>query len=165
MTNDDGLLYERRGAISLITLNRPEKMNALTLGMLSRLDSLLGEIDDDPAQHVTVITGAGDAFCAGGDLDQTIPHLTTSLRDTARRPCHKPLSHVAKPVIAAVNGVCIAGGMEILLGTDLRVASDDAVFALPEVRVGLIPLGGGTVQLPRRIPWARAMELLLLGNR
>jgi enoyl-CoA hydratase len=141
-------------------------MNALTPSMISGLDELVSKFETDPDVHVTIVTGAGDrAFCSGGDLDATIPGATgAGLRGIMPDPTRRFFSEATKPIIAAVNGVCLAGGMEIFLGTDLRVASEDAVFGGPEARWGLLPAGGGVVRLPRQLPWARAMELLLVAN-
>lgn len=160
------LRYERRGAIALFTLDRPEAGNALTREMLVGLEAAFARFQADPELHVAVLTGAGDrAFCTGMDLKADVQQLTAGddmgFADTTKRQ----LSDVFKPVIAAVNGHCVAGGLELMLGTDLRVAAEHASFGLGEVRWGLVPLGGSHVRLPRQVPWAVAMELLLTGER
>jgi len=167
---------EKAGAIAVLTLDRPAARNALTPRMLCELADAFMDFRDDAGLRVAVLTGAGDAaFCAGGDLGRTLPLLTgarapedafdrrllddpgvlaaSSLRDA-------PLS---KPVIAAVNGACLAAGFELLLGTDIRVAAAHASFGLPEVTRALIPFAGALTRLPRQIPHAQAMELLLTG--
>ncbi len=171
------LLSELRDGVLLLTLNRPAARNAISPEMACRLaDALEGAAADD-AVRVVVLTGAGErAFCSGGDLALTLP-LLTGARAPAdawdRRLLEDPsvlersaMRDVAldKPVIAAVNGACLAGGMETMLATDLRVAAEHASFGLPEVRRALIPFAGSIVRLPRQIPYCQAMELLLLGE-
>ncbi|MFE7117502.1 crotonase/enoyl-CoA hydratase family protein [Streptomyces sp. NPDC057654] len=162
---------ERVGATLVLTLNRPEAKNALSLPMLVGLyDGWLAADADDDIRSV-VLTGAGGVFCAGMDLKalagkgmgekyrdrlQADPdlHWKAMLRH------HRP----RKPVIAAVEGHCVAGGTEILQGTDIRVAGESAVFGLYEVRRGLFPIGGSTVRLARQIPRTHALEMLLTGR-
>jgi enoyl-CoA hydratase len=168
---------ERRGHVAIITLNRPEARNALNPEVIVRLAQAWQEIDDDDGLRVAVITGAGDkAFCAGADLGQLIP-LTTGARQPAdefdeavvadptlgRRAMLRDWTP-SKPVIAAINGHAIAGGCEIVQGTDIRVAADTARFGVQEVKWALYPLGGSSVRLPRQLPEAIAMELLLTGD-
>ncbi len=162
----DTIAYEKRGHVDIITLNRPEAMNALTLEMLAAIDAAASDFSDDDALWVAIITGAGEkAFYAGADLKEAIPSFAgggavLGNPDIAKRQ----LSDVYKPVIAAINGVCIAGGLELVLGTDLRIAAEHATFGLGEVRWGVIPAGGSHIRLPRQVPWAIAMELLLTGR-
>ncbi len=171
------MLFERRGHVALVTLNRPEARNALSPELAVRLARAWTEVRDDDAIRVAVVTGAGGkAFCAGADLGRLIP-LSTGAREPEDEWDHAirkdpRLTDTAllrgfdtvKPVIAAVDGFAIAGGMEMMLGTDLRVASEDARFGLQEVKWGLYPAGGSTARLPRQIPWAMAMEILLTGG-
>ena len=158
-------------AVAVITLNRPHVHNAINAEVQVRLNEAWHRVRADDAIRVAVITGTGDrAFCSGGDLQELIPLLTGA------RPPHDEWDHkllegppahgvdAGKPVIAAVNGFAVAGGMELLLGCDLRVAADSARFGLQEVRWGLFPAGASTVRLPRQIPPAVAMELLLTGD-
>jgi len=161
----DTLRYEKDGHVAVITINRPEAMNALTLEMLTAIDDVAADFSGDPDCWVAMITGAGEkAFCAGADLKEAIPSFaggaTLGNPDITKRQ----LSDVYKPVIAAINGFCIAGGLELVLGTDLRIAADHATFGLGEVRWGVIPAGGSHIRLPRQVPWAVAMELLLTGR-
>lgn len=168
---------ERKGHVALITLNRPEARNALSPEMLVRLADTWTKVRDDPEIRVAVVTGAGDkAFCSGADLGRLIPLMSRArppedewdqrlLADgeTLGRGLLRTFD-VVKPVIAAINGHAIAGGMELVQGTDLRIASSDAKFGVQEVKWAIFPGGGSTVRLPRQIPYARAMELLLTGE-
>jgi enoyl-CoA hydratase len=160
------LLYEVRDRIALITLNRPKAHNALSIEAVILLADASRAVQEDDQVLVAVITGAGtDAFCAGGDLGELLPALTDGHLDIlVPEPTQRFFSTVYKPVIAAVNGHCLAGGFEILLGTDLRVASETAKFGLAEVRWGLVPGAGTHVRLPAQVPWAIAMQLLLTGE-
>lgn len=154
------------GPVALITLDRPSAHNALTLRMIRRLAEATEAARQDDAVRAIVLTGAGDrAFSAGGDLGELIPRLTKGeLEILIPDPSKRFFSDLFKPVVAAVNGLCLAGGFEILLGTDIRVAAEHAVFGLPEVRWGLVPGGGTHVRLPQQVPWAIAMKLLLTGD-
>ncbi|HET8944539.1 MAG TPA: enoyl-CoA hydratase-related protein [Dehalococcoidia bacterium] len=159
------LLYEKDGHVVTITLNRPESLNSLTPDMLTGLEAIFADLNADLEVWVAVLTGAGDrAFCAGADLKESIPRLTEGEMLGFDDPTKRQLSDTFKPVIAAVNGYCIAGGLELMLGTDLRIASENATFGLGEVRWGVIPAGGSHIRLPRQVPWAIAMELLLTGQ-
>lgn len=160
------VLLERVGAIGVITLNRPHKLNALTLSMYEDLGAAFDEVRDAPDLGVAVLTGAGDrAFSVGADLTESIPPLAEGRFDISRWDgAHQKHTRLFKPVIAAVNGLCLGGGFEIMLSTDLRIASDRATFALPEPGVGVVPAGGTLVRLARQIPYAWAMELLLTGD-
>ncbi len=169
--------FELRGHVALVTINRPEARNAFDPEVLVRLAETWDRVGGDDDVRVAVITGAGDtAFSAGADLKRLIPLMTG-----ARQPENEYDEKVAadpiigrrallrdhdagKPVIAAVNGFAIAGGFELMIGTDLRVAADGARLGLQEAKWGLFPLGGSTVRLPRQIPYAVAMELLLTGD-
>ncbi len=157
---------ERVDAIGLVTLDRPEKLNALTLSMYDDLAAAFDDVRDDPGIGVAVLTGRGDrAFCVGADLTESIPALAEGRFDISRWDgAHQKHTRLFKPVIAAVNGLCLGGGFEVMLSTDLRIASDRATFALPEPGVGVVPAGGTLVRLARQIPYAWAMELLLTGD-
>jgi len=172
------ILYEKQGRIVVITINRPERRNALNFAAFGLLARAWTDFRDDPDLWVAIITGAGDkAFCAGGDLKEFIPAVTENIGDLAVSGGQETLGHevpanaalvavlreieIYKPIIAAVNGACIAGGMELLQGTDIRIASETAKFAIGEPRRGLFPGGGSTVKLPRQIPLCHAMQVLL----
>ncbi|MFJ6753083.1 MULTISPECIES: crotonase/enoyl-CoA hydratase family protein [unclassified Streptomyces] len=171
-TGTEHLTMERVGATLVLTLNRPEAKNALSLPMLVGLyDGWLAADEDDDIRSV-VLTGAGGTFCAGMDLkalagdgmagEQYRDRLRADpdLHWKAMLRHHRP----RKPVIAAVEGHCVAGGTEILQGTDIRVAGESATFGLFEVRRGLFPIGGSTVRLARQIPHTHALEMLLTGR-
>ncbi|WP_436770568.1 crotonase/enoyl-CoA hydratase family protein [Yinghuangia sp. YIM S09857] len=176
MAANPHLLVERRDGTLLVTLNRPEAKNAFSLPMLVGLYDAWLEADADDDIHSIVLTGAGGVFCAGMDL-KALAGADMADGDTAvyreRMAADKDLHWKAmlrhhrprKPLIAAVEGFCVAGGTEILQGTDIRVAGDTAVFAIAEVQRGLFPLGGSTVRLQRQIGYTNAMEMLLTGRR
>jgi enoyl-CoA hydratase/carnithine racemase len=153
------------GHVATVTIDRPDKLNALTLAMVEEFRRVTTELDADPEVRVIVITGAGDrVFCVGGDLRSLLPAALEARNDILNPdPTQRFLSTVFTPVIAAIDGACLGGGFEIMLGCDIRVAAEDAVFGVPEGRWGLIPGSGTNVRLPKQVPWAIAMELLLTG--
>jgi enoyl-CoA hydratase/carnithine racemase len=156
---------ERDGRILTVTLDRPEVLNALHPPAHQELDALWNEFEADPDLWVAIVTGAGDrAFCAGNDLKfqasgGRVEMPTSGFGGITAR------YEIVKPVIAAVNGVAMGGGFEIALACDLIVAAENAVFALPEPRVGLAALAGGIHRLPRQIGTKQAMGMLLTGRR
>jgi enoyl-CoA hydratase/carnithine racemase len=156
---------ERDGHLFIVTINRPEVMNALHPMANQELSDLIDEFQDDPELWVAIITGAGDrAFSAGNDLKfqaaagQRPKHPATGFAGLTAR------WDLNKPVIAAVNGVAMGGGFEIALACDLIIASENALFALPEPKVGLAALAGGIHRLPRQIGMKRAMGMMLTGR-
>jgi enoyl-CoA hydratase/carnithine racemase len=158
--------YEVNDGIAIISFSRPEKLNTLTLKMYDELGVAFQRAAVDPKVAVCILTGKGDkAFCVGADLTESIPYLNQGHYIDEWDAAH--LKHVAmyKPIISAVNGMCMGGGFEIMLATDLRVASSKAVFALPEVSLGIVPAGGTLARLSRQIPYARVMEIILTGRR
>ncbi len=165
------LLFERSGHVAIVTLNRPEKKNALSSEMLVRMHDAWVEIDSNPDIRVAVVTGAGGNFCSGADLKAMAaghPDDEYTQRFAADKDLHWKalLRHFIpmKPMIAAVEGYAVAGGTEILQAFDIRVAGESATFGVAEVRRGLFPLGGSTVRLSRQIPYTVAAELLLTGR-
>ena len=174
---DHPALLEKKGHVALVTLNRPEAHNAFSPEMLVRLAGHWEDIRNDPNIRVAVVTGAGEkAFCSGADLGQLIP-LFSGARKPHNEWDQKLLDDrtilgkgllrdfdVTKPVIAAINGFAVAGGMELAQGTDMGIAADTAKLGVQEVKWAIFPGGGSTVRLPRQIPYARAMELLLTGD-
>ena len=169
------LLCERDGHVLIVTINRPDKKNAVNAEVLCGLSDAWHQLDEDARLRACILTGAGDNFCAGMDLG-VIGKLTSGAppenefeERLAREPAvifdgwlktYRP----TKPVIAAVEGFALAGGTEILQGTDIRVAGESAVFGVTEVQRGLFPLAGSTVRLPRQIPYTVALEMLLTGE-
>jgi enoyl-CoA hydratase len=153
--------------IARICIDRPEKLNALTLAMYEELGAAFRAAAEDERVRVVVLTGAGErAFCVGADLRESIPALARNDIDiSAWDTAHLKNLHVDKPVICAVNGLCLGGGFEIMLATDLRIASSTSQFSLPEVSLGLVPAGGTLVRLVRQIGFAPAMEILMTGER
>ena len=157
--------FEKKDHVAIITIDRPEALNSLTADMLLGIEEAFKAFDDDPDLWVGILTAAGDrAFSSGLDLKEAAPMLTGGDQLGFEDWTKRQFSDVFKPIICAVNGFCIAGGMEMLLGTDLRIAADHATFGLGEVKWGLVPLGGTHIRLPRQIPWAIAMQLLLTGK-
>ena len=157
--------YDREGALAILTINRPEVYNALHPPAHDELHHALDAFAADPELFVAIVTGAGDkAFCAGFDLKwqasgQEVRMPPTSFGGIAKR------DDLFKPVIAAVNGLAMGGGFEMVLACDLVIAAENAQFALPEPRVGIAALAGGMHRLPRMIPQKKAMGLLLTGRK
>jgi enoyl-CoA hydratase/carnithine racemase len=162
--------YGQDGHVVTITINRPEANNALDMDHFRDLLAAWTRFRDDPDAWVAVVTGVGRTFCTGADLKQFIPELTGDLprADGWNRfdAMHAVLHQfpIFKPIVAAVNGVCVAGGMEMLGSTDIRVASTEARFAVMEPKRGLFAGGGTTVRLPRQIAFPHAMEMLLTAD-
>lgn len=167
----DTVLIETNEGIALLTLNRPEKLNALSYSMNDRLLALLDALEADPAVGAIIITGAGDrAFSAGGDIHEFSQSVRSgaddAVRDFVRRgqAMTQRLESFPKPIVAAINGIAYGGGCEITEAVHLSVASDRAIFAKPEVNIGIPPTFGGTQRLPRLAGRKRALELLLTGD-
>jgi E-phenylitaconyl-CoA hydratase len=158
---------QRDGHVVVITLNREERLNALDAEHYADLAAAWVEVRDDSSIRAAVVTGAGErSFSVGADLKSFIPDVP-ELGDfwlTQRGQLLNRGLEVWKPVVAAVNGYCLGGGMTLLLATDLRVAAPHATFGLPEVRRGVLPANGGTQRVLAQLPFAIAMELLLTGE-
>lgn len=154
--------------VAVVTLNRPQVMNALNLRLREEIMALCTDLDADPAVGVIIFTGAGDrAFCAGADLKERGQRTTEEMYDERRFFRGKWISAIAaiaKPTIAAINGYCLGGGLEVALQCDLRIASDNARFGLPEVTLGFLPGAGGTQRLPRAVGLQKAKEMILTGR-
>jgi len=155
--------------VATLTLNRPEAMNSIDPDMRAQLHAAWKRIKEDDRIRVAVLTGAGEkAFCTGSDLKKTMPPKESFAELNFGRPQSDHLLEgldTDKPLICAVNGYAMGGGMELALACDVRIASDNAVFALSEVRIGSIPGAGGTQRLPRAIGISNAMLMLLTGDR
>ena len=166
--NYDHIILEKKDGAAWITLNRPQALNALAPDTHTQLQHALLEVDKDPAVRVVVITGAGRAFCAGGDLK-----YISAQKDNPRviaaygQQFHDTfyiMEHMSKVIIAMVNGLCYAGGIELMEACDLVYAADDIMLGDQHATYGLIPGGGGSQRLPRLIPLRKAKELLFLGE-
>jgi len=153
--------------IAVITLNRPESLNALNKEILEELDAALEEIRNDEKIRAVVITGTGRAFSVGADLREAGPADEPVVRERIAfgQKVFDKIENFEKPVVAAINGFALGGGLELSLACDMRIASETAKLGSPEVNVGLVPSWGGTVRLPKLIGRGRAMELLLMGNQ
>jgi enoyl-CoA hydratase/carnithine racemase len=168
MTKSEPVRVERRGTLAVWTLDRPDRMNALSRETLLALGALSREAALDDSLKAIVLTGAGDrAFCAGADLKERQGMTENDIRKQVElyRTELGPLDRSHKPVIAALNGVAFGGGLELALVCDLRVAAPHALLALPETTLGIIPGAGGTQRLPRVVGEARAKEMILLGRK
>ncbi len=163
----------RDGEVVVLTLNRPEKRNAMSFEMFEALDRELTLAADDDSVRAVIITGAGkQAFSAGMDVSLLFEHLASNPNGTRLRKVQRELQalfssieQLEKPVIAAIEGVCVGGGLELALACDLRVASSDAKFAFPEAKLGMLPDLGGTARLPRFVGPAIAKEWIFTGRQ
>ncbi|BCI52427.1 enoyl-CoA hydratase [Mycolicibacterium litorale] len=157
----DEVLLERQGRTLIITINRPEARNAVNFAVSQGLADAVDELDSDTSLSVAVLTGAGGNFCAGMDLKAFAAGERVDIPGRGIGFTEKP---PRKPLISAVEGYALAGGTEVVLATDLVVASSAAKFGIPEVKRGLVAAGGGLLRLPRRIPYQKALELALTGE-
>jgi enoyl-CoA hydratase/carnithine racemase len=161
------IIYEKQDGIAHITLNRPQARNAYNIKMRDELYEVLGAIRDDPEVAVVILKGAGDkAFCAGADLTEflTAPSPVIARRARFERDVWGLFLSIGKPMIAAVHGYVLGSGIEMALCCDIRLASEDARFGLPEPGLGIIPAAGGSQTLPRTIGQAAALEILMSGR-
>src|SRR6266576_2691999 len=163
----ENLLYDKKGAIALVTLNRPRVLNALNRQTWKELRTVFEDARDDPEIRGVILTGAGDkAFIAGADIGE-LAHVTAVEAEESSSYGQAVLDlieNLGKPVIAAVNGFALGGGCEAAMACTIRVASENAKFGQPEVKLGLIPGGGGTQRLPRLVGKGRALQLILSGE-
>jgi enoyl-CoA hydratase len=169
---ENALLVEQQDHVLVVTMNRPERRNAINLAMVEAFAETWDRAEQDDSVRVVVLTGAGESYCAGGDLSEG--WMAKAGKDGTRK--QGPDSSVigrallltrglTKPIVASVNGPCLGGGCEMLQQTDVRVAEEQATFGLPEVQRGLIPGAGSTVRLKRQISYTKAMEMILTGDR
>lgn len=163
----DPVLYDRHGATAVLTINRPEALNALDLAMLEALHAALDRAEADADVRAIVFTGAGRAFIAGGDIAdlgsrQAVPHYLEFAEEIHR--LFRRIETLDLPTIGAVNGFALGGGTELLLTLDLRLLSDKARLGLPEINLGLFPGAGGTQRIIRQIPLCRAKEIMFTGD-
>jgi enoyl-CoA hydratase/carnithine racemase len=161
------VLYEKKGAIATVTVNRPKVLNALNTPTWADLRTAFEDARDDDAVRGVILTGAGDkAFIAGADISE-LAHATALEAEESSRFGQKVLDlieNLGKPVIAAVNGFALGGGCETAMACTIRIAADSAKFGQPEVKLGLLPGGGGTQRLPRLVGKGRALQLILSGG-
>ena len=158
------ILLERRGAVGLVTLNRPKALNALNAQLIGELEAALSELDADPAIGAVVVTGSAKAFAAGADIKEMLAKdFAAAMASDFIAPWQKIAQH-RKPVIAAVAGFALGGGCELAMMCDLVLAADNARFGQPEINLGTIPGAGGTQRLTRAIGKSKAMELVLTGR-
>ena len=167
MSADATLLFEKRGGVAHISLNRPHALNAYNVRMRDDFAEALAAVQADAEVGALLLTGQGRAFCAGADLSEfgSAPSQVIARRVRWQRDVWGQLNDLDKPIVAAVHGYCIGSGLEIALLSDLRIAADDTVFAMPELHLGMIPAAGGSQTLPRNSSPAAALDLLLTGRR
>lgn len=158
----DAVLFEKRGRIGIITLNRPEKANTISDSLIDGITAAIAEFESDDAIRALVVTGAGKHFCGGADLKELSPNKFMAISGSARVGIE--FDRVSKPVIAAINGAAMGGGLEIALTCDFRYIDSEAKIGLPEINFGALPAAGGTVRLPRLIGPARAKNLIMTGQ-
>jgi enoyl-CoA hydratase/carnithine racemase len=167
MSDFDTIIYEKKDGTALVTLNRPQALNAYNVKMRDELYEVLGAIRDDPGVEVIILKGAGEkAFCAGADLTEflTAPPPVFARQARFERDVWGLFLGIDKPFIAALHGYVLGSGIEMALCCDIRLASDDARFGLPEPGLGIIPAAGGSQTLPRTIGAAAALEMLMSGR-
>ncbi len=162
------IIYEKDDRLAIITLNRPEKLNAFSPKLVEELYHALSDADRDESVRVIIITGGDTVFAAGADLaamEEAAPDVVQTLKSrfAANNP-YDYIEQIGKPVIAAIAGYALGGGCELAMCCDLRIAAETAQFGQPEIRVGLIPGAGGTQRLPRLIGMTRAKELIMVGE-
>lgn len=158
--------YKKEDRIAIFTINRPDALNAINVQAMQELHEAMVAFRDDPELWVGIITGSGEkAFCVGADIKNMLPFI----KENRGKPWTLPATtmrglELYKPLIAAINGLALGGGLELALSCDIRIASENARFGQPEVNLGLMPGWGGTQRLPRVIPWAKAAEILFMGR-
>ena len=166
---EQSILMETRGAVGIITINRPKTLNALDIPTVQELDRAFGVLEADPSVRVIVLTGAGErAFVAGGDIGDLNSRKGLAHYEEFAEVIHRVFRRIElcdKPTIGAINGFALGGGTELLLALDLRVLADSAILGLPEITLGLFPGAGGTQRLIRQISLCKAKELMFTGDR
>lgn len=161
------LNYEKKDNIGVLTINRPDKLNAISTELTTELKQLLDEVENDKELRVLVVTGSGDkAFVAGADIQELVVRDAIMGRDVSRlrQELFSRLENLHVPVIGAINGYALGGGLELALACSIRISSDKAQYGAPEVKLGIIPGDGGTQRLPRLVGLGRAMEMILTGD-
>ncbi|MGE5220256.1 MAG: enoyl-CoA hydratase-related protein [Chloroflexota bacterium] len=162
--NFENVIVEKDGAIGVVTLNRPQALNALSYGLVKDLSLALQELDRDPAMRVMIVTGGEKVFAAGADIKEMADRGPFDERILERLAYRDEINRISKPVIAAVSGFALGGGCELAMSCDIIIASETARFGQPEVNLGIIPGSGGTQRLTHVLGKHRAMELVLTGD-
>ena len=163
--NFEHIIYNQRGPLALLSINRPHKHNAISLATLDELQGAVAIAESDDSTKVVCITGTGGkAFASGSDLAEVEHRDLHKALDPIVQGLADQLERLPKPTIAAIDGICMGGGLEVALGCDLRVATPESRFATPEGKLGIIPGGGATVRLPRIVGRGWGMEMLLMGE-
>ena len=162
------LIYEKREGVGIVTLNRPDRLNALSFKLKEEVSALFVEMEKDDEVRVVILTGGEKAFSAGADIkERSQIQLSQSefyFAQKKSQALYNQIEEFQKPVIAAISGVAVGGGCELALACDLRIASETARFGFPEVKLGVIPAAGGTQRLPRLVGATRAKEIIFTGE-
>jgi enoyl-CoA hydratase len=158
------IIYEKRNGIGTVTLNRPEVLNSINRLLAKELFEVFDEIADNDEVKVVILTGSGRAFCVGADIKELASSGASPVPLSKTYPNAKKIESLDKPVVVAINGYAIGGGLELAMACDLRIASDISAFGLGEIKLGLLPGAGGTVRLPRLVGITKAKEMLFLGD-
>lgn len=158
------IIVETRGSVGLVTLNRPQALNALNEALIAELNAALEAFEADPAVGCTVLTGSEKAFAAGADVKEMAEKTYVEAYLARFLDGWTRIAETRKPIIAAVSGFCLGGGLELAMMCDFIIASETARFALPEITLGIMPGAGGTQRLPRFVGKAKAMDLILTGR-
>ena len=164
----ENILYAKKEKVATITLNRQKSLNALNTALLTELRDALDDAETDAVVRAIVITGSGEkAFCAGADIEELLEKSSMEASEWSRwvQGITTYIEKMKKPIIAKINGFCLGGGLELAMACDFRIASEKAVFGLPEINLAIIPGGGGTQRLPRLIGKTKAMEMLMCGGQ
>jgi enoyl-CoA hydratase len=165
--NFENILFEKKNAIAYVTVNRPDKLNALNMATMEELRAAFHDIKNDASVRVVILTGSGEkAFIAGADIGELAQHNTVTAKEYTHRgqSVLNLIENLGKPVIACINGFALGGGCEIAMACTMRLASENAKLGQPEVKLGIIPGYGGTQRLPRLVGKGIAMQLLLTGE-
>lgn len=163
----ENVIYDKKGPIAYVTLNRPKVLNALSQAIFSELKEVFGDARDDASVRGVILTGSGDkAFAAGADIAEMSTSTGVQAEESTRhaQAVTELIENLGKPVIAAVNGFALGGGCELAMACTIRIASENAKFGQPEVKLGIMPGAGGTQRLPRLIGKGRALQLILTGE-
>lgn len=158
------VLYEKRGNIAIVRLNRPDKLNALNMEIVHDFVSVFNELEKDKEVKAVIVTGNGRAFCAGADVNEMSNMPIEEIARVGHAPMWERLKTFRKPVIAAVNGPAVGGGLELAMACDMIIASESASLGQPEINLGIMPGAGGTQRLTRAVGKYKGMEMVLTGR-